>query len=156
MPYQNISATLDAPNIVDVLKRIDEARAMLPFLINLTPEERETIPKMGDKTVAFVEKTIDYGNGNPQIVPPYTDLTELARDTNLNKSLAPIENALAQLHEAISDTRLAVGSEAYTASLSIYHSVRNAAKSNVPGTDTIYQDLKQRFPGRKKPPADPT
>lgn len=42
---------------------------------------------------------------------------------------------------------MAAGSEAYVAALSIYNLVKDAARKNVPGAQTIYDDLKQRFPG---------
>jgi hypothetical protein len=155
MPYQNITAVLDPSVQEDILRKLNEIEAMLPFLINLTPEERKLIPKMGDKSIAFVDKTFEYGSNNSNIVPPFTDLAELNRDAKLSKDLSPIENKLQQLVEMVSDTRTAAGSEAYISALSIYSSVKNAAKLNVPGTDTIYQDLKQRFP-RNLPPDNPS
>lgn len=42
---------------------------------------------------------------------------------------------------------MALGSEAYIASLTIYNTVKQATKLNVPGADAIYQDLRERFPG---------
>jgi len=156
MPYQNISATLDAAVVEEIIKRLDQARAMLPFLINLTPDERQTIPKMGDKTFPFVDKTLEYAALNANLIPPYLDVAELRRDFDLAKQLSQIQNAIAQFHEAVSDTALALGSEAYTASLAFYNSVKTATKSNVPGTNSIYEDLKKRFPGKTKSPADPT
>jgi hypothetical protein len=156
MPYQNISATLDAETVENVIKHLAEVRAMLPFLVNLTPDERQTIPKMGVKTMPFVDKTLDYAAVNPHLVPPYFNAAELLRDVTLAKQLLQIQNIIAQLYESVSDTSLAVGSEAYTASLTFYNTVKSATKSNVPGTDTIYEDLKKRFPQRGKPPANPT
>jgi len=40
------------------------------------------------------------------------------------------------------------GSEAYAAALVFYRAVRNAKVTNYPGSDTIYADLSERFPGR--------
>ena len=40
-----------------------------------------------------------------------------------------------------------VGSEIWMADLSFYQTVRQASKRDVPGADTIYDDLKVRFPG---------
>jgi DNA relaxase NicK len=39
---------------------IDSANAVLaPYLLPLTPSERRDLPKMGDKTLSFVEKAQD-------------------------------------------------------------------------------------------------
>ena len=37
--------------------------------------------------------------------------------------------------------------EIWLADLSFYQTVRQAARRDVPGADTIYDDLKARFPG---------
>ncbi len=45
--------------ITEITQKLNEVTAALqPYLIALTPEERRTIPKMSDKTVPFVEKTL--------------------------------------------------------------------------------------------------
>lgn len=59
MPYQNISAELKPDEKNAILDLIQQITDKLPFLINLTQEERIQIPKMGDKTVAFVEKALE-------------------------------------------------------------------------------------------------
>ncbi|MBI5216452.1 MAG: hypothetical protein HY960_11935 [Ignavibacteriae bacterium] len=155
MPYSNISAELpdaDRDAAIDALK---SARAKLPFLINLTAEERGTMLKMGDKSVSFVSKSLDYCKANPNLSPPYLDATELQKDVVLTQQLSPIMQELASLFEAVSDTYMAVGSEAFTSALVFYNSVKAASKSNVTGITSIYDDLKTRFPGRP-PKSGPT
>ena len=49
--------------------------------------------------------------------------------------------------EMLDDTALLVGSEIWMADLSFYQTVRQAARRDVPWADTIYDDLKERFPG---------
>lgn len=49
MPYTNISAA----NLALIKTKINEIKALLPFLVNLTDEERQTILKMGDKSFPF-------------------------------------------------------------------------------------------------------
>ncbi len=154
MAYQNLQAEVKDDQKSQVIDLIKQIQSQLPFLINLTKEDRETIYKMGDKSVAFVEKALEYAKMNPHLVPPYTDIAELERDLALAKQLQPIFQQLKTLYEAISDTYMAAGSEAITAATSFYNSVKNAAKSNVPGTDAIYDDLKKRFsksPAKKEP-----
>lgn len=52
MPYQNISASLsdgDKSHILDYIKQIE---ILLPFLVNLTIDERVALYKMGNKSVS--------------------------------------------------------------------------------------------------------
>lgn len=145
MAYQNISAQIDEKSKQEIIQLIQQIESKLPFLINLTPEERQSLPKMGDKTVAFVQKAIELAQQNPNLVPPYISLDELKKDFELSNKLKDILNAVARLFEKVSDTYIAVGSEAYTAALSFYNSAKAAAKMNVPGTDVIVNELAERF-----------
>jgi hypothetical protein len=48
-----------------------------PFVIALTPQERQSTLKMGDKNRAFVEKARDYARDNPNLVPSFLDMAVL-------------------------------------------------------------------------------
>ena len=59
MPDDNrISATLADADKALILQKITEILALLPFLVNLTPDERQTFPKLGEKTLGFDEKCV--------------------------------------------------------------------------------------------------
>jgi hypothetical protein len=60
-----------------------------------------------------------------------------------------------QITEALSDTIILSGSEAYSAGLMFYNSAKNASKSKIPKAETIYNDLAACFPAKVKtaPPA---
>ena len=150
MPYQNISAELKEDVKNEILNLIQQVTDRLPFLINLTPEERISLPKMGDKTYPFVSKALELAGQNPNLVPPYVSIEELKRDFGLSESLRPVLNAITSLSEKLSDTYLAVGSEAYVAALAFYNSAKSAAKSNVPGTDAVVNELGKRFDKQTK------
>ena len=128
-------------------------RVLGPKLTHLTPQERQEIPKMGDKTVAFVQKVLEYSALHPEFLPQYVDRAALVVDVEGVVALSPLAHTLAALAEGVDDTRFLSGSEAYTAALSYYQSVRDATRRNIPGAEAIYRDLSERFPGapRKKP-----
>lgn len=148
MPYQNISIELKNDEIKEISHLIEQLFQRMPFLINLTPEERINLPKMADKSVAFVEKALEFAENNPQLVPPYVNVDELRKDFQLSENLRPLLNQARQLVEKLDDTVLAVGSEAYVAALAFYNSAKYAAKSNVPGSDTVIEELSKRFAGQ--------
>lgn len=121
--------------------------ALAPVLvISLSAEERISTLKMGDRTLAFVEKTLEYATQNPTLVPGYIDLSEAKKDNELAANIYTIYQQLSTILRGIEDTGLVAGSEAYEAALIIYHSIKGASRSNVPGTQAMHDDLKQRFP----------
>ncbi|MDR3350575.1 MAG: hypothetical protein LBN98_02860, partial [Prevotellaceae bacterium] len=47
--------------LIQVQSLVDTAINLLsPYVLPLTPEERRDLPKMGNKTLSFVEKAIEY------------------------------------------------------------------------------------------------
>ncbi len=116
-----------------------------PWLIALTPTERQTIPKMSDKTFPFVEKTLDYSVSAPQFAPPYMDVTELTNDMKVFDQLNPLLRLATALKDGLDDTRMMAGGESYINALSYYNSIKQATKMDVPGAKSIYEDLKKRF-----------
>lgn len=116
----------------------------------LTEEQRKFLPKMGDKTVAFVQKTLDYSTTNAEYAPGYFERKDLEDDLEATQALAPLDGLAQQIASDINDTMMMAGSEAYTMSLVYYNAVKNAAKTGQASARPIYDDLSQRFPGAGK------
>jgi hypothetical protein len=121
-----------------------------PHTVALTPHERQTLLKMGDKSLAFVEKTHEYAQDNPALVPGFVDLAAFNTDYKDAHGLWAVLALSRQVTTAIEDTMTAAGSDAFHTALTIYHNVQAAAKDDVPGARPIYEDLKTRFPGGKR------
>ena len=148
-----IDAVLDTAKRDQVLDLIAQIRTILPFLIDLTPEERQSLPKMGDKSRAFVAQSLQLATHDDTYLPRSFDVAEMKRDVELAEGLHPIMVALKQLSEFVDDTYVQVGSEAYTAALVVYQS----AKRNGQGAalDGLLDALGQRF-ARKSKETPPT
>jgi len=132
---------------------------LLPFLLNLTIQERKELFKLGDKGLGFDEKCRTYMASNASLVPSYVTVAEVEKDRVLRTAMLDILRELASLLEAVDDTVLTLGSEILMADLSFYQNVRQAARRGTPtGIDVIYNDLQERFPGTRKPatPTPPT
>jgi hypothetical protein len=121
-----------------------------PYIVALTPEERRTLLKMGDKTLAFVEKAHDFAVANPSLVPPFIDMDAYDVDFTDAHGLWTLLNSISQLYENLSNTIMVSGSEAYQTSLVFYNTIKIAAAQDVPGAAAIYEELRVRFPGNKK------
>ena len=150
-----VSVTISEEASANIQQALTVILQNLPELINLTKEERGTIPKMGDRTVAFVSKSLEYAKLNPRVVPSFLDLSEFEKDVNATTDLRKVFLPLQQLYEKLNDTTLQVGSEAYTAALIFYNAVKGAAKAGEPGMKTVYDDMQARFPGRGKKSSSP-
>jgi hypothetical protein len=100
--------------------KIDEAKTLLaPYLLALTPAERRELPKMGEKTIAFVEKAYDFARQNPNLIPPYLDVGAFGVDFSDAHGLWTLLNTVRQLEEGISDTEMTAGSVATVGSARI-------------------------------------
>ncbi|HEX8068428.1 MAG TPA: hypothetical protein VF546_00655 [Pyrinomonadaceae bacterium] len=126
-----------------MLDAIQTIRQKLPFLLNVTPEERRTLPRMGDKSRAFVTQALAVAEQNEEMLPRSFDVREMRKDVELAQALEPVQTALAQLLELVEDTALAVGSEAYTAGLVVYQSAKQSDKSAA--LDSALDELGRRF-----------
>lgn len=112
-----------------VLGLIGQIQSLLPFLIDLNAEERRALPKLGDKSRAFVDQGLVLAVQNPGILPRNFDLDEYQRDVTLVRQLEPLVLALAQLQGRLEDTFLAAGSDAYSQTLLVYQAAKLAGKN---------------------------
>jgi len=136
----------DAQAIRDAIKVLQDK--LVPHLIDLGPEERRGLPKMGDKTVSFVSQTLDYAREHRDMCPPFVDIEEFARDIEAVDLLLGLQRPLSQVMDMVDDSLLLAGSEAYSAALACYQAIKSAARLNVAGAATIADDLGRRFPAR--------
>jgi hypothetical protein len=148
-----VSASLGAQERQEILQAIALIKDKLPFLLSLTTEERKAMPKMGDRNMPFVKKALEAATQNPDFLPRAFEVEELRKDIELFEALYPLVIAFSQLQDALHDTYITVGSEAYSASLKIY----NYAKVNVDmaGVQRWVDEMGERFArANKKVPAD--
>ncbi|MBV9961901.1 MAG: hypothetical protein JO072_06600 [Parafilimonas sp.] len=118
---------------------------LAPYMQALTAQERKGILKMGDKTIAFVDKALEYAQTNKEFAPAFMNTRDLADDVAVVDGLTRIELPVANLASQLNDTIMIAGSEAYVAALMYYNAVKEAAKRNVPSAKPIYEDLRVRF-----------
>jgi hypothetical protein len=145
MPYSNISATLPAADLTAIKTAITTINSKMPFLINLTVEEKKGLFKLGSKSADFVNDAALAAQNYPTILPPSFNTTEFIKDAELVKSMIEVKLLLDSICERVNDTLTAVGSEAMGESLDVYAYVQRAAESNTPGLKTVAEKLKERF-----------
>ena len=146
-----VSQAIPAKILVDALKSIRDARAALaPYLISLTPDERAALPKMGDKSLAFVGKAAEYAQSLPALMPQYLDVAALAVDAGVNADLLPLYLELNGFTLDVDSTRMEAGSEGYVDSLIVFSALKSAAHANQAGAQAAVDVLEVRFAGQGK------
>ena len=152
MSTQNQLSILIPTTVIDeVMLKLQECKTSLaPYLQGLTTEERKSLFKMGNKTVANVQKTKSYVDTNPEFVPGYMDKTEFLKDEAVVSLLSPISNLALQLATDVDDTVMLAGSEALQAAMLYYGQVKEANSRGIPTARPIYEDLSQRFSKRSR------
>jgi hypothetical protein len=144
MPYQNISASLSEADIQAVKDAFATVLQKLPFLVNLTPDERKTIFKAGPDRVSFVQNAAAAAKNNPHIFPASFDTQEFQNDVELFADLTELSTLADSVASQIDDTRLAVGGEAMRQATQVYNYVKEAAKTT-PGLKPLADQLGERF-----------
>lgn len=143
-----VSATLTTEQIADVKAALQKVRDTLPFLIGLTNDERQSLPKMSKVNRGFTDDAINAISNNAAMFPAYLDVAELRKDLQLYDQLDELVALANQACELLRDTQMLAGSEAYATALTGYKLVAAAATSGVPGAKTVYDTLKKRFEGQ--------
>lgn len=151
MPYKNIDASLSVANAQAVKDAFATILTKLPFLVNLTAEERKTLVKTGPDRLSFVRNAATGAQANPDIFPAAFNVTAFQRDVDLFAVMTEIGTLADSLASQIDDTRLAVGSEAMQGASQVYGYVKAAAKTT-PGLKPLADQLGEQFqrPGKPK------
>ena len=144
---------VDIPDVVvteilGLLAQVEDRLA--PYEVALPDDEQKHLPKISDESIPFAQKTDGYMDSEPAYNPAFVSVAETHKDFRNFSKVNPIHAKLSGLRNKVSKIMIAAGSDAMIQFLGYYSSVRQAAKTGVPGAKVIYDDLALRFPGRKK------
>lgn len=131
---------------VEVDTKLKEISQLLaPYLVALSPKERMKLPKMGNSTIPFVQKSLEYTLSEPEFVPPFMNPELFITDLKTYEQLKLLLRQVQQLGSGLDDSAMQAGVESYQYALSYYNSVKQAAKIGVINAEPIYNDLRKRF-----------
>ncbi len=85
-----ISAKITDGVKIQVLTKIQEIKDLLPFLINLTREEKQRIPTIGTELGGMDEAFTSEMSAQPELAPSYVDRAEMASDRELRGEVLKI------------------------------------------------------------------
>ncbi len=144
MRLDKISTELNEETFARVNASIDQILTDLPFLLDLTIKERKALPKFGDKSVAFVNKALEFATEHSEVLPQKLSLEEFGIDVKLYNQLFSIYQKIIILSDKVNDTYLQVGAEAYSTALIVYSNLK-ANKDLFDGSEQVLDELSKRF-----------
>ncbi|MDQ1350997.1 MAG: hypothetical protein QG657_1299 [Acidobacteriota bacterium] len=159
MQLNRISAEIPQ-DVEDLLvQELEEMRKRLPFLIDLSIEERIAMPKSSRKLVDFIDTGLLQARTHPNYLPSFVDINEYEKDVKARKSLRRIYEALNAFTDRVRDTLMVVESEAYLAARVLYKTAKTAAKEGAEDAERIVKEMsfhyKKAFSGENTPVVAP-
>jgi len=140
MAQNLISASLSATDAAEVQQNLMAVKGKLNFLSTLQGGEVNTIFKVGNAYLPFIEKIHQVVLTHPEILPPIFDKEEFLRDYDLFTILRPILNQINELAEGVQKTFIAAGSDTMVAALEVYAAVKQS-KDKIPGLSVINDEM---------------
>lgn len=113
--------------------------------INLTPEERQQYGSIAEQNKLFVNKAKIYMEQYPQYVPNFLDKVEFDKDYLGREQVEQRLQIMSSLTEQLSDTKVLLDHDNYHNAITFYRNMKFLSGENVPGTNAIYEDMKQFF-----------
>jgi len=130
---------------------LDEAMNKLePYLVVLSEADRQALVKMEAVSFRFLELSHKFAVEYPDLFPAFTEAAIFKEEYFTVRELWSFVNKLNQLKDNISDTGMATGTHALETAAAFYHTVKIAARHDIPGARGIYEVLKPKFPSRSR------
>lgn len=151
MAKPNISAVLTDVDKETIKTNIANSLLLMPWLVNLTNEERRKMRKTGSKREGYVKDIYDTSKANSGALPADFKLDEWTKDEVLIKQAIEIREYLSSFLEAVDDTILLLGAERIHHADIAYGHLKQSAKSNTSITKDLERIARQfEGVGRKK------
>jgi hypothetical protein len=135
-----------------ILLLLAQIRAQLPFLRDLTAEERKNSLGMGDKNRVFVGKVLETIRQTPDFLPRSFDIEQFQDNLTTFDRLTPIYQSLTQLRNLVDATMTAFGTETYEQALIAYRHAK--ASGQGASLDGMMAEMSQRFNRKSKKKAE--
>ena len=132
-----------AEAVADIERALDTLDARLTELIALTPRQRQRITKMGNSSRGFCERALQAAQQHAGLMPRDFDIDGCVRDLEAMDQLFRWRLRIAHLHQRLTDTQTALGSDVMTTTLAIYAVLKVVGARE--GVDGEMRELGSRF-----------
>lgn len=142
------SETLSQVDRDAILHLLTQMRDRLPFLRDISAEDRKTLLGMGDKNRIFAGKVLEVILQNPEFLPRSFNIEQLRQNLATFDHLSTILMALNQLRDLVDATTIAVGTEAFEDALTAYRHAK--ASDQGASLESMMAEMGQRFARKSK------
>lgn len=143
MSQNKISATLAAPAVDDITTAIATIRANAPFLLNLTPADRQGMPSVTEGSQGIIIAALNFVAQHPEALPASFNIVEFQKDGALLPPLQQVASLIAQLNQDFDDTLKALQGDLYSEFLDVYAYAKAANRTGA--YDEFINSVKSRF-----------
>lgn len=146
MSQKNESAVnITEKELKDFLGHVEAISNGLQSRIKFTVDPRE-VSGMGPKSFSFARDALRHMQSHPDLVPNVVNLDDFVVDLTDFERLNVLSTNIQTLLDLVNNAAILAGSEANDAARIFYRHMREDAKSGVPNTKSIYDDLSRRYP----------
>jgi len=125
-----------------------------PYLITLTPSERQSYKRTGADFIKFLKLSHELALESPKLFPVFINTDIFMEEYFITHELWVLVNKISQLREYVSDTEILSGNRVMEKAITFYQTVKMAARRDIPGARAVFSELRSAFPsgtgGRKK------
>ena len=137
-----IDITLTTEQEATIIAAMEALENVVPFLVSLTPADRQRLFKLGTRSEGFVAEALSAAQQHADNLPPALEIAQLQRDLALRQALLPLVQRARLLYTKLNDTWMLAGADAMQTATAIYRVLR-AQRGE--GLDVTVGVLKQRF-----------
>jgi len=120
MSEPNTTSQYDATTLAAAQESLATIQSQLPVRPALTSKQRQGLATVGDKTLSFVNQSMETIRANPGVLPRAISVEEVLAKAYTHDNLVKAEASAGQCREAIRDTRIQIGYELYNVALMVY------------------------------------
>ena len=144
--YSRIFKKISDGALKNVQETLDHVYSQLkPCLVELTPAKRRAYVKIGQESMNFLELSNKIAVYNSGLFPGFLKIELFRKEYSLTYELWKLLGKLDKLREAINDTEILAGNYALETALTLYNTIKIAARHDIPGTEVIYEELKSAY-----------
>jgi hypothetical protein len=152
MTQNLVSLSFDDAQLQAVDAALTELETRLAGLIALSPAQKRTMRRMGEKSEAFCRQALRVLEQNPQMVPANVGLADAQADLTTMDRLRPRLVRLSRLSERASDTDAALGSDVMDVALQGYSLLKVTGRTE--GLTALRKELGNRFAKSPRKPKE--
>ena len=125
-------------------------------VVTLTPDERRTIPTVEANRFQYIDKAVfSLGPDFPALVSRAVTTAKATDAANSYNFLTQVQALVQELNDRATDARHNLGNTTYNYTLDMYHEAQRYI-GDLPGADTIVQELSPLFEQQKGNETPPT